>query len=71
MGLITLHVLKIFLFHYTEYKTLEASWYKLASLFGKVNEFRALQFKLELSLCLPNDNAFMGDYLKKFKFLVE
>jgi hypothetical protein len=39
MGLIGLHVSDSLLFHIVECKTPKASWDKLASLFGKVNEF--------------------------------
>ena len=39
MGLIGLHVSDSLLFHIVDCKTLKASWDKLVSLFGKVNEF--------------------------------
>jgi hypothetical protein len=45
-SIIGLHVSDSFLFHIVECKAPKESWDKLASLFGKVNEFRALQLKV-------------------------
>jgi hypothetical protein len=39
MGLTGLQVSDNLLFHITDCKTMKVSWDKLASLFGKVNEF--------------------------------
>jgi hypothetical protein len=46
MGLIGLHVSDNLLFHIGECKTPKERLDKLASLFGKVNEFEALHLKL-------------------------
>jgi hypothetical protein len=70
MGLIGLHVSDSLLFHIVDCKTLKASWDKLASLFGKVNEFRALQLEVKLSSLVPEEHASIEDYLTKFKLLV-
>lgn len=45
MGLIGLHVSNNLLFHIDGCDTKKKSWDKLASLFNKVNEFRALQLE--------------------------
>jgi hypothetical protein len=53
MDLIGLHVSDSFLFHISYCKTLEASWDKLDSLFGKFNEFLVLQLKVNFHfLCM-------------------
>jgi hypothetical protein len=45
MGPIGLRVSNSLLLHIVECKTPKASWDKLDSLFGKVNEFQALQLE--------------------------
>jgi hypothetical protein len=42
----------------------------LDSLFGKVNEFQALQLEAELSLLVPDEHASIEYYLSKFKLLL-
>jgi hypothetical protein len=58
------------LFHIGECKTPKESWDKLASLFGKVNEFQALQLEAKLSSLVPDEHASIEDYLAKFRLLV-
>ena len=70
MGLIGLHVSCSLLFHIADCKTPKASWDKLDSLFGKINEFRSLQLEVELSSLVPDEHAFIEDYLTKFRLLV-
>jgi hypothetical protein len=70
MGLIGLHVSDSFLFHIAYYKTFKSSWDKLASLFGKVNEFLVLQLEAEFSFIFPNEHGSIEYYLSKFRSLV-
>jgi hypothetical protein len=70
LGLIGLHVLDSLLFHIVDCKTLKAIWEKLDSIFGKINEFRALQLGEELSSLVPDEHASIEDYLTKFRALV-
>jgi len=70
MGLIGLHFSDSFLFHLDGCQTPKESWDKLASLFGKVNEFRALQVEAELSSLAPDQHASIEDYLAKFRSLL-
>ena len=66
MGLIGLHVSDSLLFHLDGCDTPKQSWDKLASLFGKINEFRALQSEAELSSLVLDEHASIEDYLSKF-----
>jgi hypothetical protein len=70
MGLIGLHVSDSLLFHITECKTPKASWDKLASLFGKVNEFQVRQLEVELPSLVLDEHASIEYYLAKFRLLV-
>ena len=57
MGLIGIHVSDSLLFHLDGCDTPKKSWDKLASLFGKINDFRALQLEAELSSLAPDEHA--------------
>ena len=70
MGLIGLHVSDSLLFHLDGCDTLKKSWDKSASVFSKVNEFRALQLEMELSSLIPDEHGSIEDYLAKFRSLV-
>ena len=70
MGFIGLHVSESLLFHLDGCDTPKERWDKLASLFGKINEFRALQLEVELSSLVPDEHASIEDYLAKFRSLL-
>ena len=70
MGLIKLHLSDSLLFHLDGCETPKKRWDKLASLFGKVNEFRALQLEAKLSSLVPDEHASIEDYLAKFQPLL-
>ena len=70
MGLIGLHVSNSLVFHLDGCDTPKKNWDKLASLFGKVNEFRALQLETELSSLIPDEHGSIEDYLAKFRSLI-
>jgi hypothetical protein len=70
MGLNGLHVLESLLFHIDECDNTKECWDKLDSLFGNVNEFRALQLEVKLSSLVPDENASIEDYISEFKLLV-
>lgn len=70
MGLIGLYVSHNFLFHLDKCDTSKKIWDKLVSLFGKVNEFKALQLEAELSSLITYEYASIEDYLVKFWLLV-
>ena len=70
MGLIGLHVSNSLLFHLDGCDTPKKSWDKLASLFGKINEFRALQLEAEMSSLVPDEHASIEDYLAKFQLFL-
>ena len=70
MGLIMLHVFDSLLFHIDGCDTPKKRWDQLASLFGNVNEFRALQLEKELSSLILDEHASIEDYLAKFRSLV-
>ena len=70
MGLIELHVSDSLLFHFNGCDTPNQRWDKLASLFGKMNEFRDLQLEAELSSLVPDEHASIEDYLAKFRSLL-
>ena len=67
MGLISLSVLDILQFHVDECSTPQEMWDKFHVLFGTVNEFRALQIEVELTLLAPNAFPSIQDFLMKFK----
>ena len=69
MIFIGLHVSDSFLFHIVECKAPKESWDKLASLFGKVNEFQALQLEVEIPSHVANEHASIEDYIAKFEIL--
>lgn len=70
MGLIRLHVSDNLLFHLDGCDMPKKSWDKLASLFSKVNKFRALQLETELSSLILDEHASIEDYLAKLISLV-
>ena len=57
-------------FHLDGCDTPKKRWDKLVSLFGKVNEFKALQLETELSSLIPDEHGSIEDYLAKFRSLV-
>ena len=42
----------------------------MSSLFGKINEFKALQLEVELSSLVPDEHALIDDYLAMFRSLL-
>ena len=70
IGLIKIHVSDSLLFHLDGCDKPKKSRDKLASLFGKVNEFRALQLEMEFSSLIPDEHGWIEDYLAKFRSLV-
>ena len=69
MGLIGLHSLDSQLFPIVECKSPKQSWDKLNSLLGKVNEFQALEFEVELSSLVLDEHACIEVFLTKSKLL--
>lgn len=69
MGLIALNISDSLLFHLDGLTTLLAIWTKLQTLFGTVNEFRALQLDAELTSLTPASFPTIEDFLMKFKSL--
>lgn len=70
MGLIGLHVSDSLLFDLDGCDTPKESWDKLASLFGKINEFRALQLEAKLSSLVLDEHASIEYYLANFRSLL-
>ena len=67
MGLIGLHLSYNLLFHLDGCDTPMKIWDMLASLFRKINKFRALPLEAELSLMIPNEHVSIEDYLAEFR----
>ena len=67
MGQLSLSVSKSLQFHLNECSTPRDMWLKFESLFGIVNEFRALQLEAELTSLVPNSFLSIEDILMKFK----
>lgn len=66
MGLIWFHVSDNLLFLLDKCDTPKKIWDNMASLFGKINEFKALQLEVELSPSIPDEHASIEEYLVKF-----
>ena len=70
MGLIGIHDLDSQSFPIVECKSPKQRWDKLSSLFGKVNEFQALNLEVELSSLVLDENSWIKGFLTKFKLLL-
>lgn len=70
MRLIRVHVLNRLIFYLDGCDTPKQILDKLASLFGKVNKFRALQLGAEFPSLVPDEHASIEDYLAKFRSLL-
>ena len=69
MGLITLNISDSLLFHLDGLTTPRDYWRKFETLFGRVNEFWALQLDAKLTSLSPNNFLTIEDFLMKFKSL--
>jgi hypothetical protein len=69
MGLIALNISDSLLFHLDGLTTPRAYWLRFQTLFGQVNEFRALQLDAELTSLTPDHFPTIEDFLMKFKSL--
>jgi len=69
MGLIALYISDSLLFHLDGLTTPRDYWHKFVTLFGRVNEFWALQLDTELTSLTPTDFPTIEDFLMKFKSL--
>ena len=67
MGLIALNISASLLFHLEGLNTPQAYWEKFWTLFGRVNEFWALQLDAELTSLTPTNFPTIDDFLMKFK----
>jgi len=69
MGLIALNISESLLFHLDGLNNPRGYWHKFETLFGQVNEFRALQLDAELTSLSPSSFPTIEDFLVKFKSL--